>query len=483
MKKVLLGAGRFARKHWGVCIFIVVLLTFLYLLIGAVAPFIIYKKISDPNLGGWSAKAMLEAETSGDRAMILETNTSAWEERIRMMNMAKDRIILSSFDIRDGESTKDLMSVLLHKADEGVKVQILVDGISAFLRMEGRPLFYAVSSHPNIELRVYNPLKIWMPWKTQGRMHDKYVIVDEMAYILGGRNTFDYFIGDYETDGKSFDREMLIYKTGAQSSLHEVEDYFHSVWNLDICQTFHDDESLRDKQDVREMLALLENRYENLKTNYGYLFESFDYAAVTKPTKGVHLISGQTGIYGKEPLVFEKLSRLMLEADTQVIIHTPYAVCNDYMYDTLKKISSTVPEVRMLINSVGNGDNVVASSDYLKNKKHLINTGVEMYEYEGGTSYHGKSIVIDDDVAIVGSYNLDLRSTYMDTELMLLVKSEDIANELTGYMDAMEYDSRRVISATEYDTPAHVTPQEAPALKKIIFKILGVVLTPFRCLI
>lgn len=231
------------------------------------------------------------------------------------------------------------------------------------------------------------------------------------------------------------------------------------------------------------MLALLENRYENLKTNYGYLFESFDYAAVTKPTKGVHLISGQTGIYGKEPLVFEKLSRLMLEADTQVIIHTPYAVCNDYMYDTLKKISSTVPEVRMLINSVGNGDNVVASSDYLKNKKHLINTGVEMYEYEGGTSYHGKSIVIDDDVAIVGSYNLDLRSTYMDTELMLLVKSEDIANELTGYMDAMEYDSRRVISATEYDTPAHVTPQEAPALKKIIFKILGVVLTPFRCLI
>ena len=251
--------------------------------------------------------------------------------------MAKDRIILSSFDIRDGESTKDLMSVLLHKADEGVKVQILVDGISAFLRMEGRPLFYAVSSHPNIELRVYNPLKIWMPWKTQGRMHDKYVIVDEMAYILGGRNTFDYFIGDYETDGKSFDREMLIYKTGAQSSLHEVEDYFHSVWNLDVCQTFHDDESLRDKQDVREMLALLENRYENLKTNYGYLFESFDYAAVTKPTKGVHLISGQTGIYGKEPLVFEKLSRLMLEADTQVIIHTPYAVCNDYMYDTLKK--------------------------------------------------------------------------------------------------------------------------------------------------
>ena len=44
-------------------------------------------------------------------------------------------------------------------------------------------------------------------------MHDKYVIVDELAYILGGRNTFDYFIGDYPNKNMSYDREVLIYNT------------------------------------------------------------------------------------------------------------------------------------------------------------------------------------------------------------------------------------------------------------------------------
>ena len=73
---------------------------------------------------------------------------SAWEERIRLINMAKERIILSSFDIRDGESTRDIMAMLLHKADEGVDIRILVDGFSGFLCMERNNMFYAVSLPP-----------------------------------------------------------------------------------------------------------------------------------------------------------------------------------------------------------------------------------------------------------------------------------------------------------------------------------------------
>ena len=97
------------------------------------------------------------------------------------------------------------------------------------------------------------------------------------------------------------------------------------------------------------------------------------------------------------------LTELMKQANDKVIIHTPYIVCNDYMYDALTQVNASVPDVRMMINSVANGDNVVASSDYLKNKKNVIETGITIYEYDGGTSYHGKSVVIDDYVSIVGS--------------------------------------------------------------------------------
>lgn len=178
-----------------------------------------------------------------DRAMIMETNLSAWEERMRLFSQAEDRIVMSTFDMRDGESTRDVLAVLCKKAEEGVQVRILVDGISGFVRMENRDLFYAVSSHPNVEIKLYNRLNPLIPWKTQGRMHDKYIIVDDLAYILGGRNQFDYFIGEYPTEHRSCDREVLIYNTrhgteNRDSSLFQVETYFEEMWKKDECTFF-----------------------------------------------------------------------------------------------------------------------------------------------------------------------------------------------------------------------------------------------------
>lgn len=472
------------KKGW--LVLLLVVLALLYLTIGAVAPFLRYQKVTEPVEIELEKKA---AEESCDRAMLLETNTSAWEERIRLFSQAEERIILSTFDMRQGESTRDILAMLLHKAEEGVQVKILVDGFSGIIRMEGKPLFYAASSHPNIEIKLYNPVNLLTPWKTQGRMHDKYVIIDDKAFVLGGRNCFDYFIGDYNTKNKSFDREVLIYNTangteaGRESSLYQVEAYFEKVWNGGECQLFHDKKSLAERKKVEKERKLLEKRYEKLKTENTELFEEFDYAKVTWPTEEVQLISGETGIYGKEPVVFEKLCQLMEQAEKRVIVHTPYIVCNEDMYERLEEVAKKAPDIHIMINSVENGDNLVASSDYLQNKEKVVAVGIPLLEYDGGTSSHGKSIVIDDDISIIGSYNMDLRSTYMDTELMLSVRSEGLTKELAANMEGMEKDCRRVVSATEYETPEHIQVEEIPLPKKMVFRLLGILLKPFRCVI
>ena len=56
------------------------------------------------------------------------------------------------------------------------------------------------------------------------------------------------------------------------------------------------------------------------------------------------------------------------------------------------------------------------------------------------TSYHGKSVVIDHELSAIGSYNFDLRSTYLDTELMLVIQSKDLTAELETYMASYEQD-------------------------------------------
>ena len=200
------------------------------ILTGLLGPFIPYKEVSAATQEAVEAQRFRLDGTGPDRAMLLETNKSALEERIRLLDQAKERIIISTFDMREGQSTRDILSVLLKKSQDGVKIEIMVDGVSSFMHMKESALFLALSAQPGVELKLYNEVNLPEFYKLNGRMHDKYVIVDDMAYILGGRNMFDYFIGDYKTENRSHDREVLVYNTqgagGKGSSLYQVEDVY-----------------------------------------------------------------------------------------------------------------------------------------------------------------------------------------------------------------------------------------------------------------
>ena len=452
------------------------------------------------------------AGDAGERGMILESNESAWEERIRLIRQARERIILATFDMRPQESTRDILAMLYERAEAGVQVRILVDGLSGLLYMEGDPLFYAVSSHPNIEIRLYNPVNLLKPWTTQGRMHDKYLLVDDWAYILGGRNMFDYFIGDYETAHRSHDREVLVCRQASGSageqpsgecasgegvqgqpvkedweqagSWKQLEAYFEEVWDGPYTGVFHDEEALAEREEVREQIQALADRRDMLEADYPELFEGDgDYGERTLPVRKVTLLANPTHIYGKKPVVFETLCRLMEEDGGDVILHTPYIVLSEEMQERLKSVTETGVSVTILTNSVENGDNFFGSSDYVRNKGKVLDTGVTVYEYDGGESYHAKSVVIGDRLAIVGSYNLDLRSTYVDTELMLVIDSEELCQELTGYMEELQEDARKAVDEDTYETPAHLTVQEVPWWKRLAWEIVGRLMIPFRVLI
>lgn len=473
-------------RHWKL---LTVLAVVFYIIIGMLAPFAVQKSIDkgENSFHKEDFYAEGQGERSVDRAHVVEENMEALEQRIRMAEAAEERIILSTFDFREDESTWDYAAALYHAAERGVQIKILVDGVSGLLRMEGHPFFYALSSHPEIEIRLYNIPNPIKPWTVNGRMHDKYVICDEQTLLLGGRNTFSYFIGDYDTDGRSYDREVLIYNTdsanGAEKSvISQVETYFQSIWNGDATRQFHEEENLQKKEKVQESIRKLEERYRTLKEKYPQCFEPYFYEAHTVPIKKASLLSGETGIYGKKPVVWDTLRQLMASADQKVVLHTPYAVLDSQMEEGMKEIAERVEDFSMVLNSVENGDNVVASSDYLIHKKDILETGVQVYEFDGGDSSHGKSILIDDDLAVIGSYNLDMRSTYMDTELMLVVHGEEFAAELADYMDVFQERCRKVLDEEHYEVPPNVSVREIPWMKKVIFAVLGPLLQPVRYL-
>lgn len=197
-------AGRKKRKR----IFLPALLAAaLYLLLGAVLPFVRQPSVSEKTKKKVEQDSFYGAGEGPERARVLADNGEALEERIRLISQAEERIIMSTFEFRTDESGMDMLAALLDAAKRGVQVQLLVDGFAAFTNMTGNEYFMALSGMETAEIRIYSPVNPLLPWRLMGRMHDKYLIADDMAYILGGRNTYDYFLGDH--DGyKNYDWDM-----------------------------------------------------------------------------------------------------------------------------------------------------------------------------------------------------------------------------------------------------------------------------------
>lgn len=450
------------RKYFRIrYLFIGVAAFIAYILFGVIISYIRQPKVSREYKESFSPRNCYSDEASGERACVIEDNEEALEARLKMIAQAKERIILSTFDFHSDKSGKDVIAALIDAARRDVQVKVLVDGFSALQHMDGSEYFYALSAEKNVEIRIYNRINLLKPWKSMGRLHDKYLIADDNLYMLGGRNTYDYFLGD--NGYKNYDRDVLVYteKTeNEKNSLHQLEAYFDAVWNLEACKDFGKDSWRIKKQDIGRAAREMEKRFQNLLKNNPEIKVRPDYRAMSFETDKITLLSNPTHVYSKEPTLFYALIQLMKSTDKEITIHTPYIICNDWMYDSFTSVCESNEKVTLMTNSVANNGNPFGASDYQKNKEKLLETGLEIHEYEGGVSYHGKSITIGDELAIVGSFNMDMRSAYLDTELMLVIDSKAVTSQLKGYMESYEAESVQALPGGTYKIPEGVARQE-----------------------
>lgn len=452
-------------------LFLFFLFFLLYIILGVILSYRRQPDVSLEYQSGFQASDCYSDTVSNDRACVIEDNREALFERLRMIEQAKERVILSTFEFRADESGKDMLTVLLRAAKRGVKVQILADGATAFLKMDRNEYFYALAATENVEIKIYNRVNLFMPWKSMGRLHDKYVIVDDGLYLLGGRNTYDYFLGD--NGYKNYDRDVLVYSDDPEdkdSSIHQLLAYFESVWKSDVCTVFKN----KDKKKALATQQELESRFAQIEKEYPGITKAADYEGMTFKVNQITLLSNPIHVYAKEPVLFYSLIEIMKSSEGQIIIHTPYIICNDWMYASLKEVCGRNPDTSLLTNSAANNGNPFGASDYLKNKDKLVDTGITIYEYEGGVSYHGKSISVGDRLSIIGSFNMDMRSVYLDTELMLVIDSKEVNRQLRENMRIYEAVSAKVLDQENYEVPANVDRQEIGKEKKRMLRILDV---------
>lgn len=463
-------------KHKGLIILSCVIAVIVFYLCLVCLPYVRQGGVSAETMQSFSLTDYFSDSTGQDRAAILFDNEEALAERVRLISHATERIILSTFDFKADNSGKIMLAALYDAANRGVEIQILIDGFPYLAHTLGNEYFKALGSLENATIKVYNPVNLLQPTKLMARLHDKYLIVDDSAYILGGRNTYDYFLGN-DTDYKNYDWDILVYRTGdvSSSSLTQVENYFDSVWNQKDCKTVMSHVSTLSKAKTAKCREELDDLYLSLQTVHEDWFTAIDYETVTVETNQIRLISNPVHTGKKEPVLFYQMTELMKHANTTVSFHTPYIMCNDYMLERLSEIGSNVPSVVMMTNSVANNGNPFGATDYKLHKTDILDTGIQIIEYDSGVSYHGKCFTIDDRLSAVGSFNWDMRSAYLDTELMLVIDSTAFNEQLRNYMKIYEEEALVVADEDSYLLTAEQTPRELTSKKKRMLFLVGLI--------
>lgn len=144
-----------------------------------------------------------------------------------------------------------------------------------------------------------------------------------------------------------------------------------------------------------------------------------------------------------------QLEALAQRAKKRVWIQTPYATGNQNLLHTLETLNQT-KEVTLITNALPSTPNLLAFSNYLGHRQRFLNTQTALYEYQSTNSHHGKSLLMDDDLALIGSFNMDERSGYLSTEIMLVIHSQPLAGQLEEAMGQMISSSLQVGQNNRY---------------------------------
>lgn len=169
----------------------------------------------------------------------------------------------------------------------------------------------------------------------------------------------------------------------------------------------------------------------------------------------------------------------MKEAEESIFIQSPYVIPTKKMLKPLRGEELMADRIDILTNSLAASPNVLASSGYRKYRKKIIDSGVDLYEFQGPGSIHAKSFIFDDRLSLVGSFNVDPRSAYLSTETMVVIDSEEFTAHLKGAIDNQIDNSLLVGDDYSYEYSPEVEAKPVSPLKLWIVRVLSVIVYLF----
>lgn len=461
--------------------------------------------IHEAKAPGLSAKLDSLSETMEKKTgvYVLEDGDGSMVARAWLCENAEKTIDIQYFIFSVDNVGLIAVDYLLRAADRGVKVRIIVDDV--MVEAEGEKLL-KVDAHPNISIKIYNPSSNigknfvekmgYMKYNFLGvnqRMHNKTFTVDGKVVITGGRNIADEYF-DYDHEYNFRDRDVLL----IGKEVKKVQDSFEEFWKspiaqpvtvlLDTTQVDMNDPALYET--LHQYACDSNNFWPQVREKIKMVPAAFDEICKSGKLQWCDSVNFVSDIPGKNDgskgfngggNTTSALVELVKQAKKSILIQSPYLVTTDLGKKLFSDAVKRGVEIKIMTNSLASTDNLEAFSGYQRDRLLLLATGVRIFEYRPDAAVrktimtgalqkkmdytpvfglHAKSMVIDGEITVVGTFNLDPRSANLNSECVTIVHSAEIAKSV---LQGMEEELK---PENCWETTAKFNPDAEAGLKK-----------------
>jgi putative cardiolipin synthase len=396
----------------------------------------------------------------------LPTPQDAFAARV-LLALAADRTLDIQYYIWNGDQTGYLLyDAVWRAAERGVRVRILLDDANTGGLDE---TIAALDAHPNIEVRLYNPLMMRNARllnfvadfaRANRRMHNKSFTADNQATIVGGRNVGNEYFAAGE--GVAFaDLDVLAVGPVVRAVSGEFDLYWNSAsaypaalvlgspppgaaraLQEKFVAVHADPASVSYVETVRRTRLVDDLLQRKLDLEWASAKVLADDPAKTLDTQG-----------RSDLLLLSELLPASGAPQSSFDLVSPYFVPGDGGTAALVDLAARGVRVRVLTNALASTDVAAVHAGYAKRRCALLRAGVGLYELKpsaavegikpkpgfGSSSavrLHAKTFAVDRARIFVGSFNFDQRSAHLNTEMGIVIESPVLAQRLAGALDA-----------------------------------------------
>lgn len=384
--------------------------------------------------------------------MLVSDNGEAFAARALAARSATATLDLMYYLWHDDHTGRLLGREVVQAAERGVRVRILLDDVNP---RASDAAYLALNSHPNIEVRLFNPSGMRAGSLLRGiemlarlfamtrRMHNKAWIADGKVAIVGGRNIGDAYFDQADTNFRDLD----VLLTGPAAG--QAADIFERYWRCDLAKPVHTlNPSARPRRaDIVAHVAPRRDLSEAIDGKQS--IEEFIAASDDMRWAGTARVIADPPekAFGRRRRnwLMRELMPVIESSRRRLEIVSPYFIPGRKGLSVLTKLVRRGVAVTVLTNSLAATDVAAVHGAYANYRKRLLKRGVKLFELQPfsgrrnisvfgskGASLHTKAFAVDDRIGFVGSFNFDPRSVSLNAEMGVMFDDEKLVEQLRG---------------------------------------------------